>query len=101
MAGRGRDVVAIILAIGLATALNILMVAVLWDALFHSDPGLSENSTQVIVALGSGVIGVLGGYIGGRAVEGALDRRRASEEIHTEATPSPAPTPPSDTPPHE
>jgi hypothetical protein len=66
-----RDLVAIILAIGLATALNMLMAAVLWDALFNSNPGLSENATQVITAMGSGVIGILGGYIGGRAVAAA------------------------------
>lgn len=92
---RGRDAVAIILAIGIGTALNLLMFAILWDALFHSDPGLSENATQVITALGSGVIGVLGGYIGGRAVEGALGRRA---EVHTESTPPSTTTPLDDTP---
>lgn len=77
---RGRDLVAIILAIGLATALNLLMFAVLWDALFNSDPGLSENATQVITAMGSGVVGVLGGYTGGRAAERA---RQAERNDHT------------------
>jgi len=51
------------------------MVAILWDALFHSDPGLSENATQVIIAAFTGITGVLGGYIGGRAVERAQERR--------------------------
>jgi len=70
----GRDVVATILAIGIATAINLIMVAVLWDALRSDTPGLSENATQVITALGSGIIGVLGGYIGGRAAEQAQHR---------------------------
>lgn len=75
----GRDLVAVVLAVGLATALNMLMFGVLWDALFASDPGLSENSTQVITALGSGVIGILGGYIGGRAVEHAMRHDQAPD----------------------
>ena len=73
----GRDVVATILAVAIGTALNMLMFAVMWDALRSDTPGLSENATQVITALGSGIIGVLGGYIGGRAVEQA--RQQAAE----------------------
>ena len=63
-----RDLVAVILAIGLATALNVITAAVLIDALFSDGPGLSENATQLLTAGFSGVVGVLGGYIGGRAV---------------------------------
>ena len=78
----GRDVVATILAVAIGTALNM------WDALRSDTPGLSENATQVITALGSGIIGVLGGYIGGRAVEQA--RQQAAErqrEEHDSAPP--------------
>ena len=86
MSTRGaRDWVAVILAVGIALALNMLMFAVMWDALRSDTPGLSENATQVITALGSGVIGVLGGYIGGRAVEHAraADAERAREAEST------------------
>jgi len=76
----GRDIVAIVLAFAVATALNMLMFAVVWDALRSDTPGLSENATQVITALGSGVIGVLGGYIGGRAVEHAQQRAIEAEQ---------------------
>ena len=65
----GRDWVAIILAIGIATAINLLMFAVLWDALFSNEAGLSENATQVIIAAFGGIIGVLGSFIGFKAAE--------------------------------
>jgi hypothetical protein len=62
-----RDWVAIILAIGVATALNAIVAAVLIDALRSDGPGLSENATQVLTAAFGGIIGVLGAYIGYRA----------------------------------
>lgn len=63
----GRDWVAVTLAIGVATALNIFTFAVLYDAIFAERAGLSENGTQVLTGWGGGVIGVLGAYIGGLA----------------------------------
>lgn len=77
-AARGRDWVAVILAIGLATAVNLLLVGVVYDAVRSDTPGLSENATQVIIAAFTGITGVLGGYIGGRAVERA--ERRAADD---------------------
>jgi predicted PurR-regulated permease PerM len=65
----GKEWVAIILAIGLATAINLLMFAVLWDALFSNEAGLSENATQIIIAAFGGIIGVLGSFVGYRAAE--------------------------------
>jgi hypothetical protein len=59
----------VILAAGLVIALNMLMLAVLYDAVRSDTPGLSENATQVIIAGFGGIIGLLGGYVGGRAVE--------------------------------
>jgi sulfite exporter TauE/SafE len=76
-----RDWVAVILALGIATAINMLMIAVLWDAVRSDTPGLSENSTQVIIAGFGGIVGILGGYLGGRAVERAQrdgDEREAA-----------------------
>lgn len=71
---------AVILAVGIATAVNMLMFAVMWDALRSDTPGLSENATQVIIAAFTGITGVLGGYIGGRAVERAQERREEAAE---------------------
>ena len=65
----GREVVATVLAIGLATAVNLLLLGVVWDAVRSDTPGLSENATQVIIAAFTGMTGVLGGYVGGRAAE--------------------------------
>lgn len=52
------------------------MLAVLYDAIFSEGPGLSENAVQVMTLAFGGIIGVLGGYIGGRAVE----RRQPRDE---------------------
>jgi len=60
-----RDLVAIILAIGLATALNVIVAGVLWDAITQPDSsGLSENATQVLTGWGGGIIGILGAVFG-------------------------------------
>lgn len=94
----GRDVVAAILAVGIALAINLLMAAVMWDAVRSDTPGLSENATQVIIASLTGIVGVLGGYVGGRAAE--AQRRHVEEETngHAEAPSSyPTPTPTEET----
>lgn len=70
---RGYAWVAIILAIGIATAINCITFAVLYDAIVSSESGLSENATQVLTAAFSGVFGVLGAYIGARAVAKGRD----------------------------
>jgi len=64
-----RDWVAVILAASLGLALNMLMFAVIWDALRSDTPGISENATQVIIAGFGGIIGVLGSYVGFKAGE--------------------------------
>jgi hypothetical protein len=62
------DVVAIILAAGIALALNIVVVALLWAAVqrlgIDVNSGISENGTQLLTGWGGGIIGVLGSYIG-------------------------------------
>lgn len=61
-----RDDVAIILAFGLCVAVGTIAVAVMWDAISHEGPGLTENATQVLTTALAGMIGLLGGYLGGR-----------------------------------
>lgn len=63
-----RDWIALTLAIGMVTAINLFTLAVLYDALFnHQAAGLSENATQVLTGWGGGVIGILGAMFGYRA----------------------------------
>lgn len=78
-APRGRDAVAVILAIGLATAVNLITIAVLYAAISgNSDVagGISENGTQILTTAFGGIVGVLGGYVGGRAADRAAERAR-------------------------
>lgn len=74
--GRGRDIVAVILAAGIAASLVLMVAAVFYDALRSDTPGLSENATQVVIAAFTGITGILGGYIGGKAAERAHARGR-------------------------
>lgn len=70
-AAQTLGLVALVLAIGIATAINAITIAVLIDAL--KDPekaGLSENAVQVLTTAFSGVFGVLGAYVGYRAANG-------------------------------
>lgn len=64
---KGRTWVAIILAIGIATAVNLITAAVLYDAIASKGPGLSENATQVLTAAFGGIVGVLGAFVGYQA----------------------------------
>lgn len=64
-----RDHVAIILAVGLATALNLITAGVLWDAIRSQGPGLSENATQVLTGAFGGIIGILGSFMGYRVAQ--------------------------------
>jgi hypothetical protein len=81
-----KDWVVILLAVGIATALNMITGAVLYAALFgHSDVpgGLSENATQILTGWGGGMIGVIGAFVGYKA--GAANG--------TTTTPATSPTP--------
>lgn len=62
-----RDLIALILAVGICTALNLLTLAVMWDALKSDTPGISENATQILTGWGGGIIGILGAVFGYRA----------------------------------
>ncbi len=61
---RAKDRVAITLAVGLACAINLVTLAVLYDAVLNDDAGLSENATQLLTTAFGGIIGVLGSYVG-------------------------------------
>ena len=66
----GVDLVALVLALGLALTVVMIIVATTVQIL-HNQPHqpeiqLSENSTQVLIAAIGGIVGVLGGYIGHR-----------------------------------
>lgn len=63
----GRDWVAILLAVGLATAVNLVTAGVLYDAIFSKGPGLSDNATQLLTTAFGGITGILGAYVGFRA----------------------------------
>lgn len=62
-----RDWIALVLAIGLCTALNMLCFGVVWDAVRSDTPGISENATQILTGWGGGVIGILGAVFGYKA----------------------------------
>lgn len=62
---KGVDRVAFVLAVGLASSALGLTVMAKIDA-GSVDNKLSDNAAQVLMALLTGVIGLLGGYIGSR-----------------------------------
>ena len=77
-----RDLAAIILAIGLCTALNTLTLGVLWEAIFATNSaGLSENATQILTGWGGGIVGILGAMFGYRA---GRDIPRGSDTTSTD-----------------
>lgn len=86
-----RDLVAVILAFGLIIALNFLAFGALYSTFVGSatDLGLSENATQILTTVFSGIIGVLGSYIGYKTgyAEGSKDVRaevKAEEKAEAE-----------------
>lgn len=96
-----RDWVALTLAIGVATALNLITIGVLIAAWYRGqrtgDYALSENATQVLIAAFGGFIGILGGYVGGTAVARArvqADRSQQTAVDSAVATVSSAPAVP-------
>jgi hypothetical protein len=60
--------VAIILAIGMVIALNIVTAALLYAAFIRLgidiNAGLSDNGVQVLLAWGGGIISVIAGFCG-------------------------------------
>lgn len=64
---QARELVALVLAVGLGVAINCVCFGVLYDAVRSDTPGLSENATQILTTAFGGIIGVLGSFIGYRA----------------------------------
>lgn len=86
-----RDWVALTLAIGLATAVNLIVIGVLLAAYYRGkksgDYSISENATQVLIAAFGGMIGVLGGYVGGSSVAKATTRSAERDQMLLNAQP--------------
>jgi hypothetical protein len=85
--------VALTLAIGLATAVNLIVIGVLLAAYYRGkksgDYSISENATQVLIAAFGGMIGVLGGYVGGSSVAKAATRSAERDQMLLNAAPIP------------
>jgi hypothetical protein len=66
---RLRDWAALLLAVAICTAVNLVTIGVLYDAIRSPKPGvaLSDNATQLLQTALGGIIGVLGAYLGFRA----------------------------------
>ena len=64
--GPVRDWVAIVVAVGLSTSVNVITLAAVWNAV-ENGQGLSENATQVLTTAMGGMVGLLGGYLGFKA----------------------------------
>lgn len=60
---QSKDLVAIILALGVATAINLVTLAIMWDAV-QIGAEISENGTQILTGVLGGAVGVLGSYLG-------------------------------------
>lgn len=56
-----------IIAIGLATALNLVTFAAIYDALFSNESGLSDNAVNLLTGWGGGMVGIVGAYVGYKA----------------------------------
>jgi hypothetical protein len=71
----GPDVVAVVLAVGLALVASLILLGTIVQIL-HGNPEvtLSENATQVLVGATGGLVGVLGGYMGFTAAGGRRGR---------------------------
>ena len=74
---RGTYMVALVLSVGMATAINCFTIAVLVDSIFGTNPGLSENATQILTGWGGGVIGVIGAVVGYQAGAASTAERSA------------------------
>jgi hypothetical protein len=108
--GRGPDVVALVLATGLAVLVGLIAVAAMIEVIVgHKgiDVAISANATQLLDTSVSGLVAVLGGYMGFRygrsaATAGLLSQPSAKSAEQTGTTASAqsvvAPATPSDTP---
>ena len=65
--GGGPDHVALVLALGLVLVGSLILIGTIVQILRgNPEITLSENATQILIAAVSGLVGVLGGYMGYR-----------------------------------
>lgn len=108
----GVDIVAIILAVGVALVICLIIIGTIVQILNNSpgapDIQLSENATQILIAGIGGMIGVLGGYIGYRMHGNTLppqevhmneEREEKTETMPENPPPAPGQPAPDTTPP--
>ena len=73
-----RDTVAVILAAGLVVAINLFIVGAWLRIFFASDVELSDNATLVIQGALTGLLGIVGPYVGYQ-----IGKRNASKDPGT------------------
>jgi hypothetical protein len=73
-----KDWVAMIIAIGLATALNLITLAVLIYAFYNPNHVLSDNAVNLLTGWGGGMVGIVGAYVGYKA--GRIDQDQTNNE---------------------
>jgi hypothetical protein len=103
----GAEIVGIILALGIAGALNIVTFALVYDVVTSNaaTAPLSENTTQVLTGWGGGMLAVLAAYIGytfGKTRETRPGMPPDGPDIEEDAEPPllpPTPPPPAPKPP--
>lgn len=81
---------AVILAAGMASALNLFIVGAMLEA--YANPitlpiGLSDNATQVLTGWGGGIVGVIGALVGVRV--GRNHQKKKPDEPPEEEPPPP------------
>jgi hypothetical protein len=80
--------VALILAVGVATSMNFIVLAVFYDAVVNVGSQLSENATQILTGIFGGLIGLLGSYMGFRAGTAASAQKAEDERSADPPEPS-------------
>jgi hypothetical protein len=85
MRHRAADLVAIILALGLVTTSSLIGLALVVNVArgHNPSPTLGENTTQVLIAVLGGLVGILGSYLGFSAFV-ARAQRPNPDEAQTE-----------------
>lgn len=91
--GHGKEWVAVILAIGLGTAVNLIVIGGFASAIYRQAE-LSENATQVMTAVFGGIVGVLGSFVGYKA--GQAGERSQQREYQRGRGDQDVASPPSD-----
>ena len=76
---------AIILALALTIAVTFITGALFWQSIFRPPAaGISENTVQVLTTVFTGIVGILGSYIGYQAADKKNQREREQDSEDTE-----------------